>query len=124
MAKAAGPLGSLAFSIPRRIGREDEYEKALGTGTAWRARPCQRSGWPLAKHNDALFDSSGWQHSLHDHPGSYRHRSLSFSYVREVLCPTLRVGDLVIVDNLAPHKSDPPLRLIKKSGAKVLFLLL
>lgn len=27
------------------------------------------------------------------------------SHVREVLCPTLRRGDLVIMDNLAPHKS-------------------
>ena len=44
------------------------------------------------------------------------------SYVREVLCPTLRPGDLVIMDNLAPHKSDPTLRLIRKVGAKVLFL--
>jgi hypothetical protein len=44
------------------------------------------------------------------------------SYVREVLCPTLRPGDLIIMDNLAPHTSDPTLRLIKKAGAKVLFL--
>jgi len=44
------------------------------------------------------------------------------SYMRAVLCPTLRPGDLVIMDNLAPHKSDPTLRLIKKAGAKVLFL--
>lgn len=44
------------------------------------------------------------------------------SYLRDVLCPTLRPGDLVIMDNLAPHKSDPTLRLIRKAGAKVLFL--
>ena len=44
------------------------------------------------------------------------------SYVQDVLCPTLRRGDLVIMDNLAPHKSDPTLRLIRKAGAKVLFL--
>lgn len=44
------------------------------------------------------------------------------SYVHEVLCPTLRPSDLVVMDNLAPHKSDPTLRLIMKVGAKVLFL--
>lgn len=44
------------------------------------------------------------------------------AYVREVLCPTLRRGDLVIMDNLAPHKSEPTLRLIKKAGAKIIFL--
>ena len=44
------------------------------------------------------------------------------SYVQDVHCRTLRRGDLVIMDNLAPHKSDPTLRLIRKAGAKVLFL--
>lgn len=44
------------------------------------------------------------------------------AYVREVLCPTLRPGDLVIMDNLAPHKSDPTLQLIEAAGAQVLFL--
>ena len=44
------------------------------------------------------------------------------AYVREVLCPTLRRSNLVIMDNLAPHKSGPTLRLIKKAGARVLFL--
>ncbi len=42
--------------------------------------------------------------------------------VREVLCPTLRCGDLVIMDNLAPHKNDPTLRLVKMAGARILFL--
>lgn len=44
------------------------------------------------------------------------------AYVREVLCPTLRPGDLVVMDNLAPHKSDPTLELIEASGAQALFL--
>ena len=44
------------------------------------------------------------------------------AYVRRVLCPTLRQGDLVIMDNLSPHKSEPTLSLIARSGAEVLFL--
>lgn len=44
------------------------------------------------------------------------------AYVGEVLVPTLRPGDLVIMDNLAPHKSDPTLELIHRAGAEVLFL--
>jgi transposase len=44
------------------------------------------------------------------------------AYVRQVLCPTLRPGDLVVMDNLAPHKSDPTLELITAAGAEVLFL--
>ena len=44
------------------------------------------------------------------------------SYVREVLCPTLRPGDLVVMDNLSPHKHDHTLRLIEQTGASVRFL--
>jgi transposase len=44
------------------------------------------------------------------------------AYVREVLCPTLRPGDLVVMDNLSPHKSEPTLALIAAVGAEVLFL--
>ena len=44
------------------------------------------------------------------------------AYVQEVLCPTLRVGDVVIMDNLSPHKSSQTLQLIQQVGAQVLFL--
>lgn len=44
------------------------------------------------------------------------------SYVRAVLCPTLRPGDVVVMDNLSPHKHDPTLRLIEQTGASVRFL--
>jgi transposase len=43
-------------------------------------------------------------------------------YVRQVLIPTLRPGDIVIMDNLSPHKSDHTLKLIAEAGAEVLFL--
>src|SRR5579862_9686906 len=35
-------------------------------------------------------------------------------YVRHVLCPTLRKGDLVVMDNLSPHKNDLTLSLMSK----------
>jgi len=44
------------------------------------------------------------------------------AYVRTVLAPTLRPGDIVVMDNLSPHKSDPTLTLITRAGAQVLFL--
>lgn len=44
------------------------------------------------------------------------------AYVGAVLLPTLQPGDLVIMDNLSPHKSDPTLALITNAGAQVLFL--
>ena len=42
--------------------------------------------------------------------------------VRRVLCPTLRAGDIVIMDNLRPHKNEGTLALIAAAGATVLFL--
>lgn len=44
------------------------------------------------------------------------------AYVGQVLLPTLRPGDIVVMDNLSPHKSDPTLALITQTGAQVLFL--
>lgn len=44
------------------------------------------------------------------------------AYVREVLCPTLRPGDLVVMDNLSPHKNDLTRGLIEQTGAGVAFL--
>jgi transposase len=44
------------------------------------------------------------------------------TYVREVLCPTLRAGDTVVMDNLTPHKCNQTLALITQAGAEVLFL--
>jgi len=44
------------------------------------------------------------------------------AYVQAILAPTLRPGDIVVMDNLSPHKSDPTLALIRQAGAEVLFL--
>jgi len=44
------------------------------------------------------------------------------AYVRCVLVPTLRPGDVVILDNLSPHKNEPTLSLIRQAGAQILFL--
>lgn len=44
------------------------------------------------------------------------------AYVREVLVPTLRPGDIVVMDNLSAHKAAPTLELIEKAGAEVRFL--
>lgn len=44
------------------------------------------------------------------------------AYVADVLCPRLRPGDIVVMDNLSPHKSAPTLALFAAVGADVLFL--
>ena len=44
------------------------------------------------------------------------------AYVEQVLAPTLRPGDIVIMDNLAAHKSAPVRNAIEAAGARLLFL--
>ncbi len=44
------------------------------------------------------------------------------AYVREVLVPTLRPGDLVVLDNLRAHKNEDTIALIVAAGAQVRFL--
>ncbi len=44
------------------------------------------------------------------------------AYVREILVPTLRPGDIVVLGNLGAHKNDLTLHLIEKAGAEVRFL--
>src|SRR5262245_64232775 len=44
------------------------------------------------------------------------------TYVKQVLVPTLRPGDVVIMDNLGSHKGRAVRQLIRSSGAKLLFL--
>lgn len=44
------------------------------------------------------------------------------AYVLHVLNPTLRPGDIVIMDNLSPHKGVSVQRLIEQAGAGILFL--
>ncbi|SKB09014.1 DDE superfamily endonuclease, partial [Prosthecobacter debontii] len=44
------------------------------------------------------------------------------TYIEQVLCPTLRSGDIVVMDNLSVHKSPEVQRLVEAVGAEVRFL--
>ena len=44
------------------------------------------------------------------------------AYIAQVLGPTLQAGDVVIMDNLSPHKNEGILLLLAQAGAQVLFL--
>lgn len=44
------------------------------------------------------------------------------AYVKDVLLPTVRAGDWVILDNLSPHKTPDNVALMESTGARVLFL--
>ena len=44
------------------------------------------------------------------------------AYIKEVLAPTLRPGDIVVMDNLNTHKSQDAYDAIRKCKAEALFL--
>ena len=44
------------------------------------------------------------------------------AYVEQVLCPTLGIGDVVVLDNLSSHKVKGVRELIQARGAEVLYL--
>lgn len=43
-------------------------------------------------------------------------------YVREVLCPTLKAGDVVVLDNLGAHKVEGVREAIEAAGAELQYL--
>lgn len=49
-------------------------------------------------------------------------RKMFDAYIQEVLAPTLRPGDIVVMDNLNAHKSQDAYRAIREKQAEVLFL--
>jgi transposase len=44
------------------------------------------------------------------------------AYAEHVLVPSLRPGDIVVLDNLASHKDQVALEMIRQAGAEVRFL--
>jgi len=44
------------------------------------------------------------------------------TYVQDVLVPELRVGDVVVMDNLQPHKASGVQEMIESAGARLLYL--
>ena len=44
------------------------------------------------------------------------------AYVEQMLVPTLKAGDIVIIDNLGSHKGKAVRRAIRAAGAKLFFL--
>ncbi len=44
------------------------------------------------------------------------------AYVEQILLPTLKPGDIVVLDNLGSHKSEAVRKAVKSVGARLLFL--
>jgi transposase len=90
-------------------------------GPARRAAQGQGTARPLADHDlsAALRHDSVQAPWLIDGPISGERFRL---YVEKLLVPTLRGGDIVVMDNLGSHKSDAVRRAIRSAGARLFFL--
>jgi transposase len=49
-------------------------------------------------------------------------RAMFSAYIEQMLCPSLRPNDIVIMDNLSSHKNPEVAEYIKKSGATLRYL--
>lgn len=47
---------------------------------------------------------------------------MATSYIEHILCPALKPGDVVVMDNLSSHKINSVRQFIEKVGAEVLYL--
>ena len=110
-----------AVDLPRRVRRENEHDTLALAGSAWPARSRQQSVRPLADYDHDQFDPGGWFHDLLAIEGA-TDTAVFAAYVRRVLGPTLRAGDVVVMDNLSPHKNELTLAFIRQAGAEVFFL--
>ena len=57
----------------------------------------------------------------HDHRSGHRSRDFPDLNVEQVLCPALRPGDVVVMDNLSSHKVDGVRKRIERVGAELFF---
>ena len=97
--------------MTRRYGRAPRGER-VGEGTPaghWRTLTVwgaiRMSGWVATMTIEAATDGE-----------------IFLAYVEQVLCPQLRPGDIVVMDNLAAHKVAGGRDLIENAGARLRYL--
>jgi putative transposase len=82
---------------------------------------CAHASWTLVDTDLLGGSACGWHHSTCVFDGPINGESFLL-YVEQFLVPTLRRGDIVIMDNLGSHKADAIRQAIAKVGARLLFL--
>jgi transposase len=97
--------------MTRRYGRAERGERVREGVPAGRWRTLtvlgaiSMSGWTAVMSIEAPTDGG-----------------VFFAYVKYVLCPQLRPGQLVVMDNLGAHKVDGIRELIQSTGARLWYL--
>ena len=121
MASASRPGRSVPSGVHRRDLGQDQHGALARLGAARAAAQGEGAAAPLEDHAflAALRHDRVEAPWLLDGPINGERFRL---YVEKVLVPTLRPGDIVILDNLGSHRSMAARRAIRSAGAKLLFL--
>ena len=101
----------ITTKLMRRYGRSPEGERAVGRVPAGQWRQLTLLGGLSLEGLIACMSIE----SAADTP-------VVVAFVREVLVPTLRPGQVVLLDNLAPHKAAEVRELIERAGCRLLLL--
>ena len=124
MAGLSGPYRSQAIGVHRRDVDENQHDPPARLGYAERpAARRQGSAWPLEDRDFPCRLAQRLRSTpapcLFDGPiNGERFRAC----VEQFLVPTLKPGDVVILDNLGSHKAKAIRRAIRDVGARLVFL--
>ena len=108
-------LGNSIFRVPFRtpsLLRRGKLPGGPETGTKFKAFRMGTARLRLGQH---LYGRT-------DDAGRADQRRLFWAYVRRVLIPMLRPGDVVIMDNLSSHKRVSVREMTQAAGARLIFL--
>ena len=112
---------SHSAGVHRRDLDKNQYGAAAGLGAARPTPQGQGAARPLADHDlHRRFAPRSHYRSVVPR-GADQRRSLPL-YIEKVLVPTLRHGDIVIMDNLGSHKANAVRRAIRAAGARLFYL--
>jgi transposase len=111
----------------KRLKFIDEFGANMGlTRFLGRAKPGQRVVESTPGYSGAHYTivaAMGWQEVQASWVLDGAMNMIGFeTYVESILSPTLRKGDIVVLDNLSAHKNDNIQRCIEARGARLVFL--
>lgn len=115
------PDRSSAAGVSGRKRGDDGDDASLWAGTARRARARRYARRTLANADLGGGADLGRNVGQHDRRSSYRCGRF-LAYLEQVLCPKLRPGHIVVMDNLGAHKVAGVRERIEGCGAHLLYL--
>src|SRR6202044_3651843 len=121
LAGLSGPYRSQAIGVHRRDVDENQHDPPARLGAERPAARRQGSAWPLEDRDfPRRLAQRPHRRAL---PVRRAHQRRGFhAYVEPFLVPTLKPGEVVILDNLGSHKGKAGRKAIRDVGARLVFL--